>query len=99
MAFCSWSWCCSFPRVLSRWQRDVAGMSPEPKPILQKPILNVAKLVKRFCGFHALDGLSFHVAAREIFGLVRPNGSRKTTAITAVSVLYPPHRREEATDG
>src|SRR6266480_4142064 len=74
-------------------------MSPEPKPILQKPILNVAKLVKRFGGFHALDGLSFHVAAAEILGLVGPNGSGKTTAINVISGLYAPDGGEVALDG
>src|ERR1700709_2154331 len=54
------------------------------------PILNVAKLVKRFGGFHALDGLSFHVKAGEILGLVGPNGSGKTTAINVISGLYSP---------
>jgi len=37
-------------------------MSPETT----KPILNVTRLVKRFGGFHALDGLSFHVVPGEI---------------------------------
>ena len=53
-------------------------------------ILDVSGLVKRFGGFHALDGLSFHVAAGEILGLVGPNGSGKTTAINVVSGLYRP---------
>jgi branched-chain amino acid transport system ATP-binding protein len=60
-------------------------MSPEPTPIL-----NVSNLVKRFGGFHALDGLSFHVASGEILGLVGPNGSGKTTAINVISGLYAP---------
>jgi branched-chain amino acid transport system ATP-binding protein len=54
------------------------------------PILNVSKLVKRFGGFYALDGLSFHVSAGEILGLVGPNGSGKTTAINVISGLYAP---------
>ncbi len=53
-------------------------------------ILDVSKLVKRFGGFHALDGLSFHVASGEILGLVGPNGSGKTTAINVISGLYGP---------
>jgi branched-chain amino acid transport system ATP-binding protein len=58
-------------------------VSPEPKPIL-----TVSKLVKRFGGFTALDGLTFHVGSGEILGLVGPNGSGKTTAINVISGLY-----------
>src|SRR6204780_2773888 len=69
-------------------------MSPD-----SAPILNVAKLVKRFGGFHALDGLSFHVAPGEILGLVGPNGSGKTTAINVISGLYAPDGGEVVLDG
>jgi branched-chain amino acid transport system ATP-binding protein len=69
-------------------------MSPE-----SAPILNVTKLVKRFGGFHALDGLSFHVTAGEILGLVGPNGSGKTTAINVISGLYAPDGGEVDFDG
>jgi len=68
-------------------------MSPE-KP----PILKVSKLVKRFGGFHALDGLSFHVVPGEILGLVGPNGSGKTTAINVISGLYAPDGGEVVFD-
>ncbi len=53
-------------------------------------VLKVSDLVKRFGGFFALDGLSFHVAPGEILGLVGPNGSGKTTAINVISGLYAP---------
>src|SRR5271156_6284969 len=69
-------------------------MSPD-----STPILNVSKLVKRFGGFHALDGLSFHVRPGEILGLVGPNGSGKTTAINVVSGLYAPDGGEVVFDG
>ncbi|WP_315706226.1 MULTISPECIES: ABC transporter ATP-binding protein [unclassified Bradyrhizobium] len=69
-------------------------MSPEAKPILE-----VSKLVKRFGGFTALDGLSFHVVAGEILGLVGPNGSGKTTAINVISGLYAPDGGELTFDG
>jgi branched-chain amino acid transport system ATP-binding protein len=65
----------------------------------QKPILNVTRLVKRFGGFHALDGLSFHVTSGEILGLVGPNGSGKTTAINVISGLYAPDGGEITLDG
>jgi branched-chain amino acid transport system ATP-binding protein len=69
-------------------------MSPE-----QAPILNVSMLVKRFGGFYALDGLSFHVSSGEILGLVGPNGSGKTTAINVICGLYAPDGGEVALDG
>lgn len=69
-------------------------MSPE-----QTPILNISNLIKRFGGFHALDGLSFHVVPGEILGLVGPNGSGKTTAINVISGLYAPDGGEVSFDG
>jgi branched-chain amino acid transport system ATP-binding protein len=69
-------------------------VSPDPKPIL-----NVSGLVKRFGGFTALGGLSFHVAAGEILGLVGPNGSGKTTAINVISGLYSSDGGEISLDG
>src|SRR6202790_423185 len=69
-------------------------MSPD-----SAPILTVSKLIKRFGGFYALDGLSFHVASGEILGLVGPNGSGKTTAINVISGLYAPDRGEVVLDG
>ncbi len=63
-----------------------------------KPILTVSKVVKRFGGFHALDGLSFHVVPGEILGLVGPNGSGKTTAINVISGLYAPDGGEVVMD-
>ncbi|WGS18427.1 MULTISPECIES: ABC transporter ATP-binding protein [unclassified Bradyrhizobium] len=69
-------------------------MSPE-----KAPLLKVSKLVKRFGGFYALDGLSFHVVPGEILGLVGPNGSGKTTAINVISGLYAPDGGEVVFDG
>lgn len=69
-------------------------MSPD-----SAPILNVSKLVKRFGGFFALDGLSFHVSSGEILGLVGPNGSGKTTAINVISGLYAPDGGEVLLEG
>ncbi len=69
-------------------------MSPESTPILK-----VDNVLKRFGGFHALDGLTFHVASGEILGLVGPNGSGKTTAINVISGLYAPDRGEVVFDG
>jgi branched-chain amino acid transport system ATP-binding protein len=54
------------------------------------PLLRVERLVKRFGGFRALDGVSFHLDAGEVLGLVGPNGSGKTTCINVISGLYAP---------
>lgn len=53
-------------------------------------ILEVSKVVKRFGGFRALDGVSLSVHKGEILGLVGPNGSGKTTCINVISGLYRP---------
>jgi branched-chain amino acid transport system ATP-binding protein len=53
-------------------------------------LLSVENVVKRFGGFRALDGVSFHLRAGEVLGLVGPNGSGKTTCINVISGLYPP---------
>ena len=58
-------------------------MSPEP-------LLQVTDLVKRFGGFTALAGVSFHLDPGEVLGLVGPNGSGKTTCINVISGLYAP---------
>ncbi len=58
-------------------------MSPDP-------LLRVQELIKRFGGFRALDGVSFHLVAGEVLGLVGPNGSGKTTCINVISGLYAP---------
>jgi branched-chain amino acid transport system ATP-binding protein len=63
-------------------------MCPEPLPDNRQPLLRVEDLVKRFGGFRALDGLSFHLMPGEILGLVGPNGSGKTTCINVISGLY-----------
>lgn len=63
------------------------------------PMLKVNDLLKRFGGFHALDGLTFHVSPGEILGLVGPNGSGKTTAINVISGLYAPDRGDVIFDG
>lgn len=49
------------------------------------PLLEVTDLRKSYAGVHALDGVSFAVAAGSITGLIGPNGSGKSTAIDCIS--------------
>jgi branched-chain amino acid transport system ATP-binding protein len=63
------------------------------------PLLRVHKLIKRFGGFYALSGVSFHLMPGEVLGLVGPNGSGKTTCINIVSGLIHPDDGEVVFDG
>ena len=52
--------------------------------------IEINKLTKRFGNFMAIDDLSLVVRYGEIFGLLGPNGSGKTTTINIVSGLSKP---------
>ncbi len=50
-------------------------------------VVNVQNLVKRYGQLVALDHLNLSIAEGEIFGLLGPNGSGKTTAINCILAL------------
>jgi len=50
----------------------------------------VSGLSHRYGGVQAVDGISFEVAAGEIFGLLGPNGAGKTTTLESVLGLVAP---------
>ncbi len=52
-----------------------------------KPVLKVKNLVKRYGSMLALDHLNMAISKGEIFGLLGPNGSGKTTAINCILQL------------
>ncbi len=52
--------------------------------------IRINKLIKRFGNFTAIDNLSLIVKYGEIFGLLGPNGSGKTTTINIISGLSKP---------
>ena len=54
------------------------------------PAIEIVELSKYFGDFHAVDHLSFTVQQGEIFGLLGPNGSGKTTTINMISGLSVP---------
>ncbi len=51
------------------------------------PIVNVSKLVKRYDELLALDHFNLGIEHGEVFGLLGPNGSGKTTAINCILQL------------
>lgn len=52
--------------------------------------IEVQDLVKCFGNHEAVAGVTFNVAAGEVFGLLGPNGAGKTTTIRMLTTLLPP---------
>lgn len=51
---------------------------------------SVCNLVRNYGGLRALAGISFEIRPGEVFGLIGPNGSGKTTTLRIVSTLLRP---------
>ena len=73
-----------------------APAAPAPAPLRPPPmatagpVIRAAGLVKRYGPLTAVDGLSFEVAAGEVFGLLGPNGAGKTTTLEMLEGLRVP---------
>lgn len=52
-------------------------------------LFEVKNLIKHFGGLAAVNDVSFQVEKGEIFGLIGPNGSGKTTIFNCISNYYP----------
>jgi ABC-2 type transport system ATP-binding protein len=59
-----------------------------------EPVIRVAGLHKRYGETHAVDGVSFEVAAGTVFGLLGPNGAGKTTSVEVLEGLRTPDAGE-----
>jgi branched-chain amino acid transport system ATP-binding protein len=55
-----------------------------------EPLLACTAISRSFGGLKALKGVSLDVRRGEIFGLVGPNGSGKTTMLNAIAGFFPP---------
>src|SRR5579871_2227005 len=62
-------------------------------------MIHVNALVKNFGEVKAVDGVSFDVAAGEIFAFLGPNGAGKTTTIQMLTTLLRPTSGTMTIDG
>jgi ABC-2 type transport system ATP-binding protein len=53
-------------------------------------LIEIKNLTKRFEDFTAVDNISLEIKEGEIFGLLGPNGSGKTTTLSMLATLLPP---------
>ena len=54
---------------------------------MQKTIISVKNLQKKYGTFEAVKGISFDVYEGEIFGLLGPNGAGKSTTLEIIETL------------
>ncbi len=68
---------------------------------MQEPekVLEIRSVDRSFGGLRALKEVSLHVNRGEIFGLVGPNGSGKTTIVNSVTGFYPPDKGDILFEG
>lgn len=59
---------------------------------MDKKILTIDSLVRRFGGLTAVSDVSFDVNKGEIFGIIGPNGAGKTTLFNVIAGFYKPTR-------
>jgi ABC-2 type transport system ATP-binding protein len=62
-------------------------------------MIEVKDLTKNFGDFRAVDGVSFSVAAGQIFGFLGPNGAGKTTIIKMLTTILQPTAGSLRVDG
>ena len=63
------------------------------------PIISVRDLHKRYGSLTAVDGVSFDVAAGEVFGILGPNGAGKTTTLEMIEGMRPIDEGSAVIDG
>ena len=62
-------------------------------------MIQLDNVTRSFGSTRAVDGVSFHVRAGEVFGFIGPNGAGKTTSMKILSTLDTPTSGEAWVDG
>src|SRR5689334_9243578 len=60
------------------------------KAPLERPVIEVQHITKRYGGVTAVDDVSFRVERGEILGFLGPNGAGKTTTMRILTGYMPP---------
>jgi ABC-2 type transport system ATP-binding protein len=88
------------PKTLEPTEADEARTRSLADSVLYDgAMIQVDDLVKTFGDVRAVDGVSFEVAAGEIFAFLGPNGAGKTTTIQMLTTLLRPTRGRIRLDG
>jgi ABC-2 type transport system ATP-binding protein len=66
---------------------------------VNKDIIQVKNLVKKYGKLTAVDGISFNVRQGELFGILGPNGAGKTTTLEIIETLKRPTSGQVIVDG
>jgi len=61
-----------------------------PPVVLEKPLLDVRGVTKRFGGLTAVDDVNLTVEKGRIVSVIGPNGAGKTTLFNMIAGFYPP---------
>jgi ABC-2 type transport system ATP-binding protein len=64
--------------------------NPPAQPSTQPPAVHTDRLTKIFGALRAVDGVTFDITRGEVFGMLGPNGSGKTTTIRMLCGLLTP---------
>ncbi|WP_158852958.1 ABC transporter ATP-binding protein [Saccharothrix deserti] len=64
--------------------------TPDVRTPAEERVLEVEDVTLAFDGVTAVDGVSFHVAAGELFAIIGPNGAGKTSIFNVLSGVYRP---------
>jgi ABC-2 type transport system ATP-binding protein len=67
-------------------EQALRSAAPDAGPA---PVLIARDLRKRYGTLQAVDGVSFEVAAGEVFGILGPNGAGKTTTLEMIEGMRP----------
>src|SRR5690242_4545975 len=67
--------------------KDASSTATEPRAALERPMLAIAGISKRFGTLEVLRGVSLSVSTGEVVVVIGPSGSGKTTLLRCINLL------------